>query len=277
MKSNVWFWVIAIAITLSAAYYQRKTGPTYPAKVEYKLEGKDYHITLPRTHGGITDCPVEIDLSDTSYKGEIMYRHFPAKDAWITQSMKRDGQKLIGYLPNQPPAGKLEYFIILNKADQKVEIGAEKLTVVRYKGDVPAYILIPHILFMFIAMLLSNLSGALALGKRPEFRKYTTYTLVTIFIGGMILGPIVQKFAFGDYWTGVPFGFDLTDNKTLIGFVFFLLAYLGNLKKERRYLTILASIILLIVFSIPHSLFGSTLNTATGKVVQGWILFTGLF
>jgi hypothetical protein len=277
MKSNIWFWVIAVVITLSAAYYQRKTGPTYPAKIDYKLDGKDYHISLPRTHGGTSDCPIEIEVSDTGFQGQVLYRHYPVKDVWISLTMKREGKMLIALLPNQPPAGKLQYFLVLNKAEEKVEIGSEKPTVVRYKGEVPAYILIPHILFMFIAMLLSNLSGALAIGNRSVYRKYTNYTLVALFIGGMILGPIVQKFAFGELWTGIPFGFDLTDNKTLIAFVFFLVAVLGNLKKERRYLTILASIILLIVYSVPHSLYGSTLNTATGKVVQGWILFTGMF
>ena len=272
MKNNIWFWVIAIVITLGAAYYQRKTGPTYPAKIEYNLDGINYHLSLPRTHGGLTDCPIMIDIIDTAYKGEVMYRHFPGSEPWMSIAMIRNGQSLVGLLPNQPPAGKLQYFIILKKNEQKVEIGTDKPTVVRFKGDVPAYILIPHILFMFIAMLLSNLSGAMAIGNRPAFRKYTNYTLLALFIGGMILGPVVQKFAFGELWTGVPFGFDLTDNKTLIAFVFFLLAVLGNLKKERKYLTILASIILLIVYSVPHSLYGSTLNTATGKVVQGWIL-----
>jgi hypothetical protein len=277
MKNNFWFWVIAIAITLGAAYYQRKTGPTYPAKVEFKLEDKEYYISLPRSHGGTTDCPIQVEMIDTSYKGEVIYRHYPAMDGWISIPMMRHGEKLTGLLPNQPPAGKLQYYLVLKKAEAKIEIGTEKPTIVRFKGDVPAYILIPHILFMFFAMLLSNLSGALAIGNRPAYKKYTNYSLFALFIGGMVLGPIVQKFAFGELWTGIPFGFDLTDNKTLIAFVFFLLAVLGNLKKDRKYLTILASVILLIVYSVPHSLYGSTLNTATGKVVQGWILFTGLF
>ncbi len=49
----------------------------------------------------------------------------------------------------------------------------------------------------------------------------------------MILGPIVQKYAFGELWTGIPFGWDLTDNKTLIAFLFWILAVIMNRKKER--------------------------------------------
>jgi hypothetical protein len=45
-----------------------------------------------------------------------------------------------------------------------------------------------------------------------------------------------------------------------------------NRKKERPLFTALASVILLVVFSIPHSMFGSELNYATGQVTQGFIL-----
>jgi hypothetical protein len=127
------------------------------------------------------------------------------------------------------------------------------------------------LLFMFFAMLFSNLACALAFGKMPSFRKYTMYTFWALLIGGMILGPIVQKYAFGEFWTGVPFGFDLTDNKTLIAFIFFLAAYAGNIKSERRYLTIIAALVLLAVYSIPHSMFGSELNYSSGKVIQGMV------
>ena len=43
--------------------------------------------------------------------------------------------------------------------------------------------------------------------------------------GGFILGPLVQKFAFGEYWTGWPFGGDWTDNKTLAALVAWLVAW----------------------------------------------------
>ncbi|MCX6335012.1 MAG: hypothetical protein NT092_12035 [Bacteroidia bacterium] len=88
----------------------------------------------------------------------------------------------------------------------------------------------------------------------------------------MILGPLVQKFAFGAFWTGVPFGWDLTDNKTLIAVLFWILAVVMNLKKERPVYTVLAAIVLLLIFSVPHSMFGSELDYGTGQVTQGLIL-----
>ena len=87
-----------------------------------------------------------------------------------------------------------------------------------------------------------------------------------------MLGPIVQFDAFGDFWTGIPFGWDLTDNKTLIALLFWILAVVMNSKKERPVYTVLAAFVLLLVFSIPHSLFGSELSYASGQVTQGIIL-----
>jgi hypothetical protein len=134
---------------------------------------------------------------------------------------------------------------------------------------VPPFILAPHILCMFIAMLFSTLAGLMALVKFPLYKKYTILTLVLFTIGGMILGPIVQYDAFGDLWTGIPFGWDLTDNKTLIAFLFWGLAYFMNRNKDRPLYTALAALVLLLVYSIPHSMFGSELNYESGQVIQG--------
>jgi hypothetical protein len=121
-------------------------------------------------------------------------------------------------------------------------------------------------------MLFSNLSGLLAAFRIPSYRKYTFLTFGFLFVGGMILGPVVQLYAFGDLWTGVPFGWDLTDNKTLIAFLFWVPAVVMNLKKQRPVYTLIASIVLLLVYSIPHSMFGSHLDYNTGTVTQGMII-----
>jgi uncharacterized BrkB/YihY/UPF0761 family membrane protein len=112
----------------------------------------------------------------------------------------------------------------------------------------------------------------MAVIKYPLYKKYSLWTLILFIAGGLVLGPIVQYFAFGNFWTGVPFGWDLTDNKTLIALLFWILAVFMNKKKEKPFYAVLAAFILLLVFSIPHSLFGSELNYASGHVTQGIIL-----
>jgi len=111
----------------------------------------------------------------------------------------------------------------------------------------------------------------MAIAGNQKFRYYGLRTFIALLLGGMILGPLVQLYAFGDLWTGVPFGWDLTDNKTLFAFIFWILAVVMNRKKSRPIYTIIASIVLLLIYSIPHSMFGSELNQETGEIVQGMI------
>jgi hypothetical protein len=176
---------------------------------------------------------------------------------------------LFADVPQQPAAGKLQYYIEITDSDGTHTLFRDDPVVIRYKGGVPAWILLPHVLLMFFAMLLSTLAGLLALFRNASFRRYAVWTLVLFVMGGMILGPVVQLMAFGDLWTGIPFGWDLTDNKTLIALIFWILAVYMNRKKERPVYVVLAAVILLLVYSIPHSMFGSQLNYESGQVIQG--------
>ncbi|MDZ7744022.1 MAG: hypothetical protein U5Q03_20390 [Bacteroidota bacterium] len=77
----------------------------------------------------------------------------------------------------------------------------------------------------------------------------------------MILGPIVQKYAFDVYWAGWPFGHDLTDNKTLVSFIFWLIAvFVLRKNPENRTWPIIASVVLIAIYLIPHSVLGSELD-----------------
>ncbi len=77
----------------------------------------------------------------------------------------------------------------------------------------------------------------------------------------MVLGSIVQKYAFGAYWTGFPFGMDLTDNKTLIALLGWIAAAFAVEKNRQSMILIFAAAILMLgVYAIPHSLVGSELK-----------------
>ena len=179
---------------------------------------------------------------------------------------------LFAEVPQQPAAGKLQYYLEITDSKGTRTLLKETPVVIRFKGTVPGFILLPHIILMFLAMLFSTGAGLLSVAKLPSYKKYSIWTLILFIAGGMILGPFVQNYAFGDYWTGVPYGWDLTDNKTLIALLFWILAVVMNRKKERPLYTILAAVVLLLVYSIPHSLFGSELDYASGQVTQGLIL-----
>jgi len=80
-------------------------------------------------------------------------------------------------------------------------------------------------------------------------------------VGQFILGPLVQKYAFGIFWSGFPLGTDLTDNKTVIMFFFWIVALAAGRKGRPARLAVLAaSVVTLVIYLIPHSLFGSELK-----------------
>ncbi len=271
---NVILWIAAVVLTLTAAVYQRLTGPTYEKKTEVVIDGTSYKLALIRTHETTADALVELTLPDEEITGTIYYRRFPTQDPWKSHEMirmKTYPDVLAGPLPVQPAAGKIEYFLVLHKNGLDYPVFPEEPVVLRYKDPVPPFILVPHVLLMFFAMLFSTAALLFAISGGVQFRTYTMVTFWLLLAGGMILGPLVQKFAFGSLWTGVPFGWDLTDNKTLIAFLGFLVAFLGNRKKSRPGLTIAPAILLLLVFSIPHSMFGSELDYEKGEIIQAMI------
>ncbi len=269
MKKNILMWTLAVVITLSAAFYQRTTGPTYPKKYSIETQSGKYSFKLKRSHSIGNDCFIELKDAPESLKGKIIYRPYPTDQVWIETDFIRENKSLKAQIPNQPAAGKLQYYLILEEAGKTIKVADNQPVVIRFKGDVPAGFMIPHILFMFIAMLFANLTGIMVIFKDKRYKKYLNLAFFSLLIGGMILGPIIQKYAFGHFWTGFPFGYDLTDNKTLISVVFFAIAFFGNLKKERAWMALVAVIILLLIYSVPHSMFGSELDYASGQVITG--------
>ena len=263
-------WILAVILTISAAIYQRLTGPTHPQRTQVTIAGQTHHFKLLRSFDGAGDCPIAVEMPDKEVSGTLEYRIFPQKVDFTKSAMVRDGQTLTASLPHQGMAGKLEYKVSLSKGNEQVSLNNGVPTVIRFKGYVPSAILIPHILIMFLAMLFSNVAGFFALFKVPSV-KMMKITLGTIFVGGMIMGPLVQKYAFNELWAGVPYGYDLTDNKTLIAIVAWIIAYFFNRKQESRYWVVAAMVVTMAIFSIPHSLFGSQLDPATGKIIQGII------
>lgn len=261
LKTSVWLWIVATFITLVAAIYQRATGPSYPVRGHVHVGTVDVKFKLPRSADAAADAPITVAVLDKAIGGELVYRRYKSNDEWTTVAMQRSGDNLNASLPKQPPAGKVEYQInLMDGNGKKVALTADKV-VVRFRGVVPFYILHPHIFFMFFSMLVGTRCGLEALFKGDRARRMAIETAVMLFVGGIILGPIVQKFAFGEFWTGWPFGHDLTDNKTAVALLFWLIALWRDFKAGTgRKWYILASVMMLAIFSIRHSALGSEID-----------------
>jgi hypothetical protein len=282
-------WLLAFIITVVAAIYQRETGPTYPKRLKIPLDNSLTDLKLVRSLSLNEKPQVKLNIIDTTIKARLFYKRFkseedyqvtdfsykvyPVHSPFMNKVFKIYEEKgFFAVVPQQPPAGKLQYYFEITDSKGTRTFLKDTPVVIRFKGDVPAFVLIPHILLMFVAMLFSTLAGLMAISKVSLYKKYGLWTLILFIIGGFILGPLVQNFAFGELWTGIPFGWDLTDNKTLIALIFWLLAVVMNKRGDKPIYTVLAAIVLLVVFSIPHSLFGSELNYSSGQVTTGIIL-----
>jgi hypothetical protein len=270
MKKTL-IWTMAILVTIATVIYQRKTGPTYPVQAGIEINGQTIEASLPRSHGGDGDRELRMEVPQQDITGKIIYRRYKTGESLDTIIMARQGGELVGYLPHQPPAGKLEYRVVLSQNGSDYSVN-ETPVVIRFKGGVPAGVLIPHILFIFTAQLLSLIAGLFVLFRINKYKLYGVLTVIFLIAGGFILGPVIQKYAFGAYWTGFPFGQDMTDNKVLVALVFWLTAIILNIRKERPKLVLVASIVFFLVNLIPHSMFGSELDYESGEVMTGMIM-----
>lgn len=279
-------WVVAFVAMFAAASYQRRTGPTYEFRGQIEVAGRSWDYALLRSEETVRDARVALAMPGDGATGEVLVRRFPTNDPYTPVQMRVEAvdgvQELAGYLPRQPSAGKLEYYVQLHTADGEVripEVGGAKdggsTIIMRYKDPVPLPLLLSHILLMFVSMLIGIRAALGAAIGETRARRLAWLTLAGLTVGGMILGPFVQKYAFGAFWTGFPWGYDLTDNKTLLMWLAWVVAcgvlLLGReratLGRAARLVVGVAAVVMVGVYLIPHSLRGSQLDY--GEVDQG--------
>jgi len=275
MKKTL-LWLLALVLMLAAVVYQRTTGPTYPIRGEFEAAGETHQYRLLRSEETSRQARIALPHpAGATLEAQLHYKRFRTADSLTVTPFVKESEEWAAYLPVQPAAGKMSYFITLTVDGNRMRIPAApgENIVLRYKDPVPAAVLLPHIILMFFSVLIGMRAALSALFNTGDMRKWAFVTLVGMTIGGMILGPIVQKYAFGEYWTGFPFGGDLTDNKTLIMWMSWVIAVVvltvKMTRKEvlRRAVVVAAAIVMTAVYLIPHSMGGSELDY--GKVDEG--------
>lgn len=254
MKVSAWLWSLAVLLTLLSVVWQRTTGPTYKLSGRAELGGAEFAYVLHRTHAGPGDHEVRIAGLPEDMAGTVEWKPRGSDAAWTAVPMRRVGDALTAALPHQPPAGRLWYRVRLERGPGRLLLPPERPAAIRFRGDVPAAVLVPHIVLMFLAMLFSMRAGFEAFRRAPRTRALAWWTVATMLVGGIVLGVFVTNYAFGEWWTGWPVGDDLTDTKTLVAFVFWLLALpLAGRARLGRVAVVLAALVTLVIFVIPHS------------------------
>lgn len=270
MAKKIGIWVLSVLLALAAMIYQRSTGPTYEYKGRLDHAGESYKYELIRTHettaGAIVTMP---NIEGADYSAAMHYKRYQTDDEITVVDFQQDENGMLAaQLPVQPAAGKMEYFVTgsIDGTEFTIPEKGEDNIVLRYKDPVSDLILIPHVTLMIIVIIFGIRAGLSAIFDHSTMRRWTVVAFSAMTVGGMILGPMVQKSAFGEYWTGFPFGGDFTDNKMLIMWVVWALALaiIGFKPKKKetvsRAAVLAAAVVMTAVYMIPHSMGGSTLD-----------------
>src|SRR5512137_910619 len=278
---TILLWAIAAALTLACFAFQNRTGPTYPLEGRFGTARGQVSFKFLRSEE--IGQGLQIMLRDPVPQGvsaKVRFRRYKSSDGWsevpMTQgtfrfSRRGTAEEVRGVgatLPSLPErAGKYEYLVLVDDGNGPRSVTGDRPVYARYKAPVPHAVLLVHILLVFLSMTLALRTGLQALAG-GALRGLVWATIGSLLLGAFVLGPVVQKYAFGVWWSGVPFGYDWTDNKVLLELAAWVVAALvarsGDARRTRRAI-LLATAVTLAVYLIPHSIFGSEYDYTRGS------------
>mgnify|MGYP006291027287 CR=1 FL=1 len=272
-------WVLAIVITLGCFTYQDRTGPTYPLEGQVETDQGVVRFKFLRSETIGTDLKVMLlDPVPEGIEAYVKYRRFKSNDDWSTMPMeegrfefsRRASVEVVNGMGAELPyleerAGKYEYYAYVDDGyGDPVSVTGDRPIYARYKDEVPTVVLVLHILIVFSSMALA-IRTTLETVVDGHFKWMITATISSFLLGAFLLGPLVQWHAFGVWWSGIPFGYDWTDNKVLLELLFWVVAAYANRGQRRNRASVFAAgLVTLLVYFIPHSLFGSEYDYRRG-------------
>jgi len=279
---RILLWVVAAALTLACFAFQNRTGPTYPLEGTIQTARGDVAFKFLRSEEIGTGLQIMLrDPVPAGVTAKVRYRRYKSSDGWSEKPMtagtfrfsrRGSAEEVRGMgaeLPSLPErAGKYEYIVLVDDGAGTRSVTGDRPVYARYKAPVPRVVLLVHILVVFLSMMLAIRTGLQAL-VGGEVRGLLWATIGSLVLGAFVLGPIVQKYAFGVWWSGVPLGYDWTDNKVLVELLAWLVAAAAALLSRRsglvRAAVLAATVVTLAVYFIPHSIFGSEYDYTRGK------------
>ncbi|MCX7801217.1 MAG: hypothetical protein N2109_12855 [Fimbriimonadales bacterium] len=255
-------WILAVVLTGSLLIYQRRTGPTYPISVRTIVGGEHVSGRLIRSQETTAPAKVEV-VAGPTLRGQLVWRRYPTSDEWQAIEMRRDGPRLVAELPLFQRAAKLEYQVRLEAPNGSLEIlPTDGSAILRYKDPVPTWLLLVHILAIFCGPIFAFRGAIATLLRESNALRFAPWVVAFLTLGGFVLGPMMQKYAFDAWWTGWPVGEDLTDTKTLVAWAFWVAAWwVGRVRPKWSLAAYWAALVVMVgVFLIPHSVRGSQVD-----------------
>jgi hypothetical protein len=271
--------IVFTLVLLVISYLTSAGKPEFEAVIKDSVKAE---LTTVTSHTGEGDAKIEVKATfppEKDYKVELNYRK-STETNYTSVPMIKQGNIYSAAIPHQDRGKKVLYYVSLTDPQGKrvtlpdgVDV-VKRAYLLKFKGNVPAYILILHIIAMLgglyysIRVLFSSFSILNHKDALINLGKYVFRTTLLLFIGGVPLGILVNYFVFGIFWEAIPFGWDITDNKTQIILLYWILLLIFmrgtifrknkgmNLANEKvlAIMGICGFILTLGLYLIPHSL-----------------------
>ena len=270
--------IISIVLTLLLLAAARRLSVGRPADLVSGEEGlRVYHRTVTEMVGPGQPC-VRARIEPAGQVAPVVRWISPPSVEVQARDMRPIEPGVYeACFPEREKGMKIEYWITASNAggaEVRVPENAGKFVVLTYKGKASNLVVVAHVLFMFAAfffMVMSFLAAIDILRGREDKKnavRAARWVLATSFIGCWPLGFILNYQTFGPLWEGFPFGYDITDNKTQVIFILWLVcmllawgSFIGKGEERDRLgrrafaLAIVASFaVSLALFILPHSL-----------------------
>jgi len=256
-------------------------GPREVKKVE-RLETRLTHEAKDE-HIGKGNALIEAKVESTArLPQDAVKLNYKIGDTWFSVPMSRGPEKdsYQAEIPHQKKGTVVSYFIEVTTItgdkitlpERALEEDEKDYYSLVFKGRVPSALKGIHIGLMFGGLVLILISGGLAYrfikrGGDITGCLYTAFTgAILFFLGGFPIGIINEKITYGTFWKGWPFGRDVTDTKTEVLLLYWILALLPMKNaifkkleaknwisdKTFAYLVIIGAILTIIFYLIPH-------------------------
>jgi len=280
------FWRIGLAFlcTLLLLVLTRKTTAVRSVHEVVQQQGiLIEHNTVPKQVGD--EVPVISAKVEGASEVRLFYKIGKDGEYQPVKMSPKQGEEnvFVASIPLHPKGIKAWYYLEAVRDGEEGEVKVTlpektsahvKLVRLKFEGEVPACIVIPHVICIFSAIFFATLTLFSAVGLKKgkttlrKSVKLCAVTLLFLFIGFFPFGWAMNYFAFGVLWEAFPFGSDVTDNKSQIMFLFWLFTLFmvkgtfwgkgetKNLVSGPGYskLVIVSFVVTVIMLAIPHSL-----------------------
>ncbi|HEY5132644.1 MAG TPA: hypothetical protein VII85_03060 [Candidatus Krumholzibacteriaceae bacterium] len=267
--------VIVTMVLLVAARWLSKGKP-----VDYAVREAGmtlYHRTVPAQIGPGQPL-IKMRVDPPLLLGIVVrWMEPPSKEIGARGLVRVEDNKYEVFLPDLGKGARIKYWITATNSEGtrvRVPKNPSKFGILAFKGPVSKRVLVAHIVCMFGAFffMVMSLFGAVGILRAREGKRGTVrsarWVLVCSFIGFVPLGMLLNHEVYGTIWEGYPFGRDITDSKTQVIFVLWLVSLLlvrgsfigGGEEKDRlgptafAWAIIVSFLVSLALFIVPHSI-----------------------